>query len=143
MTRIKRNGVTPGGVRLSEITSPAEYWGRRKFLSTAGWGAAALAAPPLYGRGAQTVPDLSNIEPSAYRTDDEVSNKRTVTTYNNFYEFGTDKRDPARNSSDFKPLPWSVHIHGECEKPATCGLEDLLRLHSIEDRVYRFRCVEA
>jgi sulfoxide reductase catalytic subunit YedY len=66
-----------------------------------------------------------------------------VTSYNNFYEFFTDKRDPARNSGDFKPKPWTIEIAGHCNKPGNYQLEDFLKPHRMEDRVYRFRCVEA
>lgn len=66
-----------------------------------------------------------------------------ITTYNNFYEFMTDKRDPARNSGDFKPKPWTIQVAGQCNKPGDYQLEDFLKPHRMEDRVYRMRCVEA
>jgi sulfoxide reductase catalytic subunit YedY len=75
--------------------------------------------------------------------DERLNSYRDVTTYNNFYEFGTDKSDPARNSGNFNPEPWTVTVGGECNKPGTYALEDLLRPHTMEDRVYRLRCVEA
>jgi sulfoxide reductase catalytic subunit YedY len=67
-----------------------------------------------------------------------------VTTYNNFYEFGTDKESPARNAAGFKTVPWTVSIEGEVKKPRTCDVDSIIRMHpALEERIYRFRCVEA
>lgn len=66
-----------------------------------------------------------------------------ITTYNNFYEFGLDKADPSERSGSFKPKPWSVEIAGEAAKPGRYTLEDILKPHALEERIYRFRCVEA
>ncbi|HEX4843256.1 MAG TPA: protein-methionine-sulfoxide reductase catalytic subunit MsrP [Limnobacter sp.] len=68
---------------------------------------------------------------------------KLVTTYNNFYEFGTDKSDPHRNAGSLKTRPWTVVVEGECAKPRTFGIEELLKLAPMEERIYRFRCVEA
>ncbi len=78
-----------------------------------------------------------------FNTDESLTPYKDVTTYNNFYEFGTDKGDPARNSGSFKPDPWSVEIAGEVAKPGTYNLEDILKPHAFEERIYRLRCVEA
>jgi sulfoxide reductase catalytic subunit YedY len=75
-------------------------------------------------------------------TTDALTPHRDVTSYTNFYEFGTDKDDPARNSGSFKPRPWSLAVEGECAKPGTYTLEDILRPHPLEERIYRMRCVE-
>jgi sulfoxide reductase catalytic subunit YedY len=75
-------------------------------------------------------------------TTDSPTPYRGVTTYNNFYEFGTDKSDPATYGDRFKPRPWSVAVEGECGKPGVYGLEDILKPHALEERVYRMRCVE-
>jgi methionine sulfoxide reductase catalytic subunit len=75
-------------------------------------------------------------------TTDPVSTRDTITTFNNFYEFGTDKSDPATNSKTFKPRPWSVAVDGLCNKPGSYTLEDILKPHPIEERIYRHRCVE-
>jgi sulfoxide reductase catalytic subunit YedY len=77
-----------------------------------------------------------------YDTDEEVNTFKEITTYNNFYEFGVDKSDPAEYSGSFKPKPWSVRIEGFVKKPATYNLEDLVRPYKLEDRIYRMRCVE-
>jgi sulfoxide reductase catalytic subunit YedY len=103
----------------SEITPKPLYLGRREFLQ----------ALPLAGRMVTTT--------------DSPTPHRGVTTYNNFYEFGTDKSDPATYGTRFKPQPWSVTIAGECGKPGVYTLEDILKPHPLEERIYRMRCVEA
>jgi len=77
-----------------------------------------------------------------YDTDEKVNSYKDITTYNNFYEFGTDKDDPAANAGTFKPKPWSVAIEGHVKKPAVYNLEDLVKPYRMEDRIYRHRCVE-
>ncbi len=79
----------------------------------------------------------------AYSTDEPLTPYRDVTTYNNFYEFGTGKGDPHRNARDFRTRPWSVEISGEVARPGTYTLEDILGPHAFEERIYRLRCVEA
>ncbi len=81
--------------------------------------------------------------PGPYSTDEQPNSWQDVTTYNNFYEFGTGKEDPYRNSGDFVATPWSVTISGDCAKPGTYAFEDIIAPHTLEDRVYRHRCVEA
>jgi sulfoxide reductase catalytic subunit YedY len=102
----------------SEITPKPLYLRRREFLQ----------ALPLAGR--------------MVTTSDSPTPYRGVTTYNNFYEFGTTKSDPATYGNRFKPRPWSVTVAGECAKPGAYTLEDILKPHSLEERVYRMRCVE-
>jgi sulfoxide reductase catalytic subunit YedY len=75
--------------------------------------------------------------------DERLNSYDDITTYNNFYEFGTDKSDPARHSGDFRPRPWTVEVSGHVNKPGSYQLEDFLAPHRMEDRVYRLRCVEA
>jgi len=88
---------------------------------------------------------LANPKPASpeFNTAEEHTSFRDATRYNNFYEFGTGKEDPARNAHTLRPAPWSVAIEGEVAKPQVIGLEDLLRPHGLEERVYRLRCVEA
>ncbi|MCL4154560.1 UNVERIFIED_CONTAM: hypothetical protein GTU68_067492 [Idotea baltica] len=76
-------------------------------------------------------------------TTDELTSEETATSYNNFYELGTDKGDPAKNADKLITDPWSVVVDGECEAPGTLTLEDILKPHAIEERIYRLRCVEA
>jgi sulfoxide reductase catalytic subunit YedY len=121
--RVKR----AADIRSSEITPQSLYMRRREFLG-------ALAA----------VAGLDKLTPvdRLVTTTDTPTPQAVVTSYNNFYEFGSDKSDPARFSSAFKAKPWSVAIDGLCGKPGTYTLEDFLKPHAIEERVYRMRCVE-
>jgi len=136
----------PTDIPSSEITPESVYMNRRKFIAAAALGAAGAAMVPR-ALGAFQDDDPQEI-PARFRDmrselDERLNSYRDVTTYNNFYEFGTDKADPARNSDDFNPRPWTVTVGGHCNKPGTYALEDLLRPHTMEDRVYRLRCVEA
>jgi methionine sulfoxide reductase catalytic subunit len=132
-------------IRPSEITSETNWLNRRRFIE-AGLAAAgtALAGPTQgavvpSGRGAA----LSDIAPSSYSTAEEPNTFEEISTYNNYYEFGTGKEDPHRNASDFKPRPWSIEISGHAEHTGTFDLEDFVRPHGLEERIYRMRCVEA
>ena len=122
----------------SEITPPERYWNRRQIM--AGLASAGLAV---------TVPDalagarLTARRNPRYSTTETPNTYEDITTYNNFYEFGTDKSDPAERSERFRPQPWSVAIAGEAEVTGTFTLEDILKPHALEERVYRLRCVEA
>ena len=141
---IEKQRHGPGNVRPSEITPKQVWMGRRELLKGAGFGVAALAAPAvLWPRRAHAGRKLEGLVGSDWTVDDELTSMKDVTSYNNFYEFGTGKGDPARNSGAFKPRPWSVRVHGECGRPGEIAYEDLIRPHRIEERVYRFRCVEA
>ncbi len=129
--------------RSSEITPKAVYLRRRQFLALGAAGAGALlfpgrawAAETPHGR---KLPDVRPGQPS---TDEKKSSFEEITHYNNFYEFGTDKEDPARHAGKLQTRPWTVKVEGECAKPATFDIEKLLGL-PIEERVYRLRCVEA
>jgi sulfoxide reductase catalytic subunit YedY len=123
----------------SEITPPERYWNRREVV-------AGLAGAGLIGAG---LPRVVGAAPLKYQRNARLSLKEPpnsfedITTYNNFYEFGTGKSDPAERSGKFRPQPWSVAITGECGKPGTYTLEDILKPHALEERVYRLRCVEA
>ena len=132
----------PDDVRSSEITPEHLYLDRRRFMGVIGGIAAgsALAACDNDRGEAQTTPGTET--PIAAGTD-ELTPFEDVTGYNNFYEFGTGKDDPARNAHTLQTRPWSVAVEGHVSKPAVYDLEDLLRPHTMEDRVYRLRCVEA
>ena len=80
---------------------------------------------------------------TSYGAGEKPTKYEDVTTYNNFYEFGTDKSDPAIHSTLFKPRPWSISIDGEVKKPKTISIDDLMKLAPLEERIYRHRCVEA
>ena len=86
---------------------------------------------------------LANLRKSPLSTTgEELTPLKDITTYNNYYEFGTDKDDPGENASSFGPRPWTVSIEGEVKKPQTIDIEELLKLAPLEERVYRMRCVE-
>jgi sulfoxide reductase catalytic subunit YedY len=129
-------------IRSWEITSERNYLDRRAFLRAAGLAAGAAAGGLLPGLSAAAVRDLETV-PGPFGTDEEPNSWRDITTYNNFYEFGTGKEDPYRNAGDFVTSPWTVRVTGECDKPGDYHYEDLVRPHALEDRVYRHRCVEA
>ncbi len=136
----------PPDIPSSEITPEGVYVNRRKFIKAAAAGAAGLALGPA-GLSAGEPGQSQEIPPRFARLESELGEPLNsygdVTTYNNFYEFGTRKDDPHRNSGDFQPEPWTVSIGGECNKPGDYHLEDLLSGVTLEDRVYRLRCVEA
>ena len=128
----------------SEITDEASYVDRRRFLKLAGLAATAPAIGSACASegGEPTGNALGPIEKSEYSTDEPQNSFEEITTYNNFYEFGTGKDDPAIYAQDFVTKPWEVKISGECDKPGTYSLEDILKPHPLEERVYRLRCVE-
>lgn len=135
-------------IKPSEITSKSDYLSRRKFIRHsvgAGLAGAVVNSGLLFhSSDAQAGVKLENISKSPLSaTGEDLTQYIDVTTYNNFYEFGTAKEDPAANSGKFKPKPWSVTIEGECNKPGTYSLEDLVKPHKLEERIYRLRCVEA
>jgi sulfoxide reductase catalytic subunit YedY len=131
-------------VRSSEITPQSWYLRRRQMLGLLGLATASIlaqirrvegAAGP--GRGTPL-----RVTSKMVTTTDLQTSYEDMTQFNNFYEFGIEKDDPARYASAFKPTPWSVTIDGECAKPGTYALEDILRPHPLEERIYRMRCVE-
>lgn len=130
-------------IRASEITSERDYMNRRRFIGGATAAAAAGIAPSLLAPRARAALELGSVTASAFSTGEERTPYEDVTSYNNFYEFGTDKRDPARNAREFKTDPWTVQVLGECENQGTFQLEDFIKPHALEERVYRLRCVEA
>jgi sulfoxide reductase catalytic subunit YedY len=134
------------GLPYSEITPEATYVNRRAFMRAAIAAGAALAWPgsPLAGdAAAQTnVWPLTNLKKSDFSTTETINKFEDVTGYNNFYEFGTDKGDPARHTGKLTVRPWTVKIEGQVGKPGAYQIDDLLKF-PLEERVYRLRCVEA
>jgi sulfoxide reductase catalytic subunit YedY len=86
---------------------------------------------------------LQNVRPHVVSTDERLNSFEDITSYNNFYEFGHDPKDPQRHAGRMKTSPWTVKIDGLCDAPATYHLEDVIRPHQLEERIYRHRCVEA
>jgi sulfoxide reductase catalytic subunit YedY len=127
-------------IRSSDITDEATYLDRRRFLKSAGVGLAAVATT---GAGSGWPGTALTAQGAGMADDDKLTPYEDVTTYNNFYEFGTDKDEPAKNAHTLRPRPWSIAIEGHVKKPAVYAIEDFLKPHKLEERVYRLRCVEA
>ena len=131
-----------------EITDESVYLRRREFLrgaasATVATGMALVAGGRSRAAARSEYAVLPGVEPGPFSTGEEQTRSDDATSYNNFYEFGTDKEDPARNAGAFVVKPWSVAIEGEVGKPGTIDLEELTKPHALEERVYRLRCVEA
>jgi sulfoxide reductase catalytic subunit YedY len=127
-------------IPATEITPERLYLRRRELMA----GGAAGAALSLLGRSAGAGDELPGVKKSSYVVNGENQTPfKDVTTYNNFYEFGTDKGDPAANAHTLKTRPWTIAFEGEIKKPQTIDIDALLKLFPLEERVYRLRCVEA
>ena len=143
----------PSDIPSSSITPKDQYMNRRRFLRGAVSGAAALGAAavgadrlaelisPRVGVSAAT--KLDTVKSPLTTTGEELTSYKDVTTYNNYYEFGVQKSDPAENAGVLRTRPWTVRVEGEVNKPKTFDIDALLKLRPLEDRVYRHRCVEA
>jgi sulfoxide reductase catalytic subunit YedY len=123
----------PPDIPIAEVTDERLYQGRREFLASVLAAGVALTA----GERAAITRTLGRAQ------DDKLTPWESVTGYNNYYEFGTDKGDPARNAKDLRLRPWTVRIDGEIGRPGDYALDDLLKPHPAVERVYRMRCVEA
>ena len=135
----------PTDIRPSEITSKANYLNRRDFMRAGAIaGGSLLAGPSLAavvpGENRAKLPDVGK---SDFSTDETPNSYEDVTTYNNYYEFGTGKEDPYRYAQDFKARPWSITVEGHAEKTGTFDFEDFVKPFDLEERIYRMRCVEA
>ncbi|MBT9497129.1 MULTISPECIES: protein-methionine-sulfoxide reductase catalytic subunit MsrP [Zoogloea] len=130
----------PADILPSEITDSAVYLERRRFLAQAGTLALAGALPAGLAHAAGQ--SLGPLIKSPLSIGESQTPYKAVTTYNNFYELGTDKEDPAQNTHRLKPAPWTLRIEGLVNKPQTIGIEQLLKLVPLEERIYRMRCVE-
>jgi sulfoxide reductase catalytic subunit YedY len=142
----------PADIRESEVTPKELYLRRREFIKAAGSIAAGAATAAV---GSTLIPDPASAQnPNAYKfpslkkgspfdTTEKLNSYKEITTYNNFYEFGLDKADPARYAHTLKPRPWSIVVEGQCAKPGTYNIEDIVQWFPLEERIYRLRCVEA
>ncbi len=140
MSRLKLPTIAP-----SEIT-PEEVWrSRRVWLKHAGMGAVAAGAGafgvPSWAQDARSV--LAATPNPNFRLPDEATSEKDITSYNNYYEFGTGKADPFENAHKLQVRPWTVSVEGEVARPRTFDIDELLKLAPMEERVYRMRCVEA
>jgi len=132
----------PADIAPSEITSRELYRARRDFMAYSGRlalaGAVSLALPWTAADAAA----LANVQANKMALSDKPTRQKDVTSYNNYYEFGVDKDEPAKNAGALKTRPWTVSIDGLCNKPRRYAIEDLLKLAPLEERLYRMRCVE-
>ncbi|PKO25257.1 MAG: protein-methionine-sulfoxide reductase catalytic subunit MsrP [Betaproteobacteria bacterium HGW-Betaproteobacteria-8] len=129
----------------SEITPREVFENRREFLKAAGFSVAAGAISgmlPQALHAAEQRQKIAAFSKTAYGKDEKLTSYKDVTTYNNFYEFGTDKGDPVVHARLFKPTPWTVAIEGEVKKPRQISIEDIFKIAPLEERIYRMRCVE-
>lgn len=138
---IKKGGDIP----YSEVTPKRLYMSRRKFLAAAG--AAAVGGsrlPHLFGGDTPVAAEkkLPVVVKGPYSTDEKTTSEKDITHYNNFYEYGTDKEDPARNADSLRTRPWTVSVEGLVNKPQKYDVEDLMKLAKLEERIYRHRCIE-
>jgi sulfoxide reductase catalytic subunit YedY len=122
-------------IRYSEVTQQSSYVNRRRFL-------AAGAAFALGARLAPAAPKLSVAAKSAFSTNEKPTPYKDVTSYNNFYEFGTDKGDPVRLAKNLRTSPWTISVEGEVAKPRVFDIDTVLKMAPLEERIYRHRCVE-
>jgi methionine sulfoxide reductase catalytic subunit len=133
----------------ADVTPKSVYLNRRNFLRAIGIaGAAAVAGEGVWKLSSpslivQAGTKLSGIVKGPYGTDEKQTPYNDVTHYNNFYEFGTDKSDPAKNAQNFQTSPWTVSVEGEVKKPRKFSMDEILKLAPLEERIYRHRCVEA
>jgi sulfoxide reductase catalytic subunit YedY len=149
LIKIRRASDIPS----SEITDEALYLRRREFMRLAGGAALAAFGPLASACGADPLSaeggllggqsPLAGVKPKVVTTDEKLNSFEEITAYNNFYEFGTGKGDPARYGGRLKTSPWKVKNDGLCAKPAEYLLEDLIKPFELEERIYRLRCVEA
>jgi methionine sulfoxide reductase catalytic subunit len=130
----------PDHIQSSEITPPEIYRERRRFMQ----GIGALAAGTMLGVAPEVRAGvkLAGVGASAYTLNEAKTPYKAVTTYNNFYEFGTGKADPAENAGSLNTRPWTVTVEGEVGRPGVYDIDSLFKLAPLEERVYRMRCVE-
>ena len=143
-------------LKYSDVTDERMYLRRREFLQIGAGLMGATAGGLLVGCGSDAIDamtaaapagvpqtPIANIAKRMVTTDEPVNKFEEITGYNNYYEFGTNKSDPARYAGRLKTSPWTVAIEGLCNKPGNYALEDLIKTADLEERIYRFRCVEA
>src|SRR3989454_8493187 len=146
---IKRSRDLNSGLGYSDVTPRELYLNRRKCLQDLGLvGGAALAGKQLLSLAFPHISVFANTKlnvagKSPFSTAEKQTPYGDVTTYDNFYEFGTDKGDPSKNAKNFRTSPWTVSVEGEVNKPRKFSMDEILKLAPLEERIYRHRCVEA
>jgi sulfoxide reductase catalytic subunit YedY len=138
----------PTDLSYSDVTPKSVYDNRRKFLRAMGIVGVSAAAGAAWwelaspGNEAHATNKLGIASKSPFSTTEKQTPYNDVTHYNNFYEFGTDKTDPAKNAQNFRVSPWTVSVEGEVKKPRKFSMDDILKIAPLEERIYRHRCVE-
>tara|TARA_B100001057_G_scaffold153067_1_gene153228 strand:+ start:233 stop:1192 length:960 start_codon:yes stop_codon:yes gene_type:complete len=136
----KTNDIKP-----SEITSETNYLNRRSFIKAGSIAGGSLISDATFGAiipRSQTS-TLSNVKKSLFSTSESKNTFEEITTYNNFYEFGTGKSDPFLNAKEFKPRPWKIEVSGHARKNGVIDFDEFMKPFDLEERIYRMRCVEA
>ena len=143
---IKKGASIP----YSSVTPKSDYLNRRRFLQDTAAGTALLASRPLWNAlepraSAQspTAKKLTGLTKSPFSTTEKLNSYQDITHYNNYYEFGTGKDEPATLARKLKTTPWTVSVEGEVAKPKTFDIDAILKMAPLEERIYRHRCVEA
>ena len=136
MIKIRKKSDIPH----SEITPESVYLRRREIMKSAGLLGTALLLNPWLSASASI--KIGDYRKKVISLDEDLTPEKHATSYNNFYEFGTDKEDPKEYSTKFNTDDWKITVGGECEKPGTYALEDLIKPFDVEERIYRLRCVE-
>jgi sulfoxide reductase catalytic subunit YedY len=137
----------PNGLTAADVTPKNIYFNRRNFLRGLGIAGAATVIGERFSsllshRGiVQANTKLATVK-SNYIVNEKITPEDDVTHYNNFYEFGTDKADPAKNAQNFRTSPWTVSVEGDVKTPRTFSMDEILKLAPLEERIYRHRCVE-
>ncbi len=129
----------------SDVTDEAIYYQRRQFINSSMKYTAAglLASHGILPSAASASINFTSIKQSKYSLDEKPTALKSVTSYNNFYELGSGKKDPSLNADQLKTSPWTIAVEGHCNKPGTYHLEDFISPTVLEERIYRLRCVEA
>ena len=136
--------VKMSDIRSSEITSKSAFLNRRRFIQMATISGSFTLLPKfIVSNCAAARTKLLNFKKTSFGAGDKLTSYEAVTGYNNFYEFGTGKSDPARNSHTLKPEPWTIEIAGLAAKTGKFDVDDIVKRHRLEERIYRLRCVEA
>jgi sulfoxide reductase catalytic subunit YedY len=132
----------PLDIPAAEITPPEVYRARREFMKLGAGLIAGAALSPLLASLAEAGQKLPGVKSGPFGIDEGKTPYEDVTTYNNFYEFGAGKSDPAGRAHTLKPRPWTVSVEGEVARPGVIDIDDFIKPHALEERVYRLRCVE-
>tara|TARA_Y100000389_G_C17461436_1_gene522024 strand:- start:2358 stop:3317 length:960 start_codon:yes stop_codon:yes gene_type:complete len=135
----------PSDIKPSEITSETNYLNRRNFIKASSIAGSSIIAKSTFGA---VIPEfqttsLTGINESQFSTSENPNTFEDISTYNNFYEFGTQKSDPSMKAKDFKPRPWKIKVSGHAEKIGVIDFDEFMKPFDLEERIYRMRCVEA